>query len=290
MKSGNRRKRRKEYLLDVKVQRQGRLRRRLRVGVGLLGTLIVLTLSCYGLYRLAKFTVHRLVYENPRFAITQIIVDNDGVLTPPQVAQLAGVQIGDNLLGLDLDQVRRNLEMIPLVRRVEVRRMLPNQLRIRLEERTAVARLHVSSRQLNDAVFWVDRSGVVIKPLKLTDGTVIQPQMPRPAPLLTGVSLADVRVGRQVESEQIYRALELLDQLEQAAVGTMVDVEKIDLSRPRQLALTTRQGAVVKLDVEDFSQQLRRLGVIFQWAQQRQKAVQTVDLTVPRGVPVTFLN
>jgi hypothetical protein len=44
------------------------------------------------------------------------------------------------------------------------------------------------------------------------------------------------------------------------------------------------------LDVEEFPQQLRRLGVILRWAQQRQKAVQMVDLTVNRGVPVTFVN
>jgi hypothetical protein len=114
--------------------------------------------------------------------------------------------------------------------------------------------------------------------------------MPRPVPTLTGVPFADLRVGRQVESEQIYRALELLDKLDQAVAGSLIEVEQIDLSKPRQLVLTTRQHTQVKLDVEDFPQQLRRLGVILRWAQQRQKAVQVVDLTVNRGVPVTFVN
>jgi hypothetical protein len=104
------------------------------------------------------------------------------------------------------------------------------------------------------------------------------------------VTLADARVGRQVESEQIYRALELLDKLDQAVAGSLLEVEQIDLSKPRQLVLTTRQRTTVKVDVEDFPQQLRRLGVILRWAQQRQKSVQVVDLTVNRGVPVTFVN
>jgi hypothetical protein len=72
--------------------------------------------------------------------------------------------------------------------------------------------------------------------------------------------------------------------------GSLLEIEQIDLSKPRQLVMTTRQHTTVKLDVEEFPQQLRRLGVILRWAQQRQKSVQMVDLTVNRGVPVTFVN
>ena len=129
-----------------------------------------------------------------------------------------------------------------------------------------------------------------MKPMKLADGTLLQPEMPRAVPMLTGVSLADVRVGKQVASEQIYRALALLDRLDQAVAGSLLEIEQIDLSKPRQLVMTTSQHTTVKVDVEEFPQQLRRLGVILRWAQQRQKQVQMVDLTVSRGVPVTFVN
>ncbi len=290
MKLGNRRKKRPEYLLDVKVQTRGRALARLRVTVVVIVAVGVLVMTCYGLYRLVMSSADRLVYNNPRFAIQQIVVDNDGVLTPERVVQFAGVQVGQNLLSLDLSQVRNNLEMLPLVRAVEVRRMLPNRLFIRVDERIAMAQLRVPTRELVNSVFYIDRAGVVMKPIKLADGTVLQPQMPRPVPTLTGVPLTDLRVGRQVESEQIYRALELLDKLDQAVAGSLMEVEQIDLSKARQLVLTTRQHTQVKLDVEDFPQQLRRLGVILRWAQQRQKSVQVVDLTVNRGVPVTFVN
>jgi cell division protein FtsQ len=288
MKLGNRKKRRGEYLLDVKVQTRGRSLRRIRAATALVVGLSLIVLTSYGIRWLVRATIHRLVYDNPRFAIRQIVVDDNGVLTPERVVQFAGVQIGQNLLSVNLDQVRSNLEMLPLVRSVEVRRMLPDRLFIRVAERTAVARFRVASRELGDETFYIDRAGFVMKTLKLGDGTRLQPQTPRPAPVLTGVTLADARVGRQVESEQIYRALELLDKLDQAVAGSMLEVEQIDLSKPRQLVLTTTQHTMVKVDVEDFPQQLRRLGAILRWAQQRQKSVQIVDLTVNRGVPVTF--
>jgi cell division protein FtsQ len=290
MKLGNRRKKRPEYLLDVKVQTRGRALRRLRVMVVLLLGLGLLSLTGYGMYRLTKGTIDRFVYNNPRFAIRQVVVDNDGVLTPERIVQFAGVQVGQNLLSIDLDRVRGNLEMLPLVRAVEVRRMLPDRLFIRVNERVAVARLRVPTRELGDTIFYIDRSGFVMKPVKLADGTLLQPEMPRSVPILTGVSLADARVGKQVESEQIYRALALLDKLDQAVAGSLLEIEQIDLSKPRQLVMTTSQHTTVKVDVEEFPQQLRRLGVILRWAQQRQKQMQMVDLTVNRDVPVTFTN
>src|ERR1035441_9482948 len=146
IKLGNRRKKRPEYLLDVKVQTRGRALARLRVTVTILVVLGMLVLTGYGISRLVKVTTDRLVYNNPRFAIHQIVVDNDGVLTPERVVQFAGVEIGQNLLSVDLDQVRNNLEMLPLVRGVEVRRMLPDRLFIRVNERVAVARLRVPTR------------------------------------------------------------------------------------------------------------------------------------------------
>jgi cell division protein FtsQ len=290
MKLGNRRKNRPAYLLDVKVQTRGRTLRRLRVALTVILALGLLGLTGYGIYRLGQATVNRLVYDNPRFTIHQIVVDDDGVLTPERVVQFADVQVGQNLLSIDLDQVRDNLAMLPLVRAVEVRRLLPDRLFIRVNERVAVAGLRVPTRELGDTTFYVDRSGFVMKPIKLRDGTMLQPQTPRPVPILTGASLADVCVGKQVGSEQIYRALELLDKLDQAVAGSMLEVEQIDLSKPRQLIMTTRQHATVKVDVEEFPRQLRRLGVILRWSQQRQKSVQMVDLTVTRGVPVTFVN
>jgi len=284
----NRRRRKDQYLLDVKVHTEARTRERVRWIAALLTAAAVIGASSYGLYRAARYGAAKLVFENPRFAIAQIQVHNDGVLTPQQVMRFGGVQVGQNIFAVNLRQVQRNLELIPLIKRVEVRRVLPQQLVITVDERVPVARLQPASRQLKDELFYVDRAGVVMKPIRLTDGTVIQPPTTRALPVLTGATLADVRVGRAVESEQIYRALELLENLEQSGVGAALEVETVDLSRPRHLTVTTRQQMVVRFDVQDFPRQLRRLNTILYWAQQRHQQVATVDLTVNRGVPVTF--
>ena len=91
MKPGNRRKKRPEYLLDVKVQTRGRALGRLRVVVAIAVSLGLLAAAGYGMYWSVKAAVNRFVYNNPRFAIRQIVVDNDGVLTPDRVVRFAGV-------------------------------------------------------------------------------------------------------------------------------------------------------------------------------------------------------
>ena len=285
IKIGNRRRKRNQYLLDVKVQTEGRLQSRVRWLTAVAAVIVVTGLIGYGMYRLVKYTAARLVYENPRFAITQVVVENDGGLTPPQLMGLAGVAVGQNILSLDLAQVQRNLEMVPIIRCVEVRRVMPAKLCIRVNERIAVARLKGA-----DTPLFIDRAGMVMTPLRLRDGTVVQPQAPGTLPVLTGMLPAEVRVGRQVQSEQIYRALELLDKVQQAAAGSMMEIATVDISKPRHLTLTTKQNTQVKFDVTGFQQQMRRLSAIMTWAAQRQKLVAAVDLTVARGVPVAFAN
>ena len=285
IKIGNRRRKRNQYLLDVKVQTEGRLRSRVRWLTAIAAVIAVTGLTGYGIYRLVKYTAACCVYENPRFAITQVVVENDGGLTAQQVMGLAGVAVGQNILSIDLAQVQRNLEAVPIIRCVEVRRVMPAKLFIRINERIAVARLKAADAQL-----FIDRAGMVMTPLRLRDGTVVQPQAPGALPVLTGFLPADVRVGKQVQTEQVYRALELLDKVQQAAAGSMMEIATVDISKPRHLTLTTKQNTQVKFDVTGFQQQMRRLSAIMTWAAQRQKLVAAVDLTVARGVPVAFAN
>ena len=181
IKLSNRRRKRNQFLLDVKVQTEGRLRSRVRWLTAIAAVIAVTGLTGYGIYRLVKYTAACCVYENPRFAITQVVVENDGGLTAQQVMGLAGVAVGQNILSIDLAQVQRNLELVPIIRCVEVRRVMPAKLFIRINERIAVARLKAADAQL-----FIDRAGMVMTPLRLRDGTVVQPQAPGALPVLTG--------------------------------------------------------------------------------------------------------
>lgn len=287
---GNRRRRQQKYLLDVKVRREGQARARLRVAAGVLLLAGFVGVMGLGLYRSGRWTVGKLVYGNRQFTITEIAVESTGVLAPQVVTRFAGVAVGQNIFAVDLEEAQRNLEMISLVRRAEVRRVLPGKLVIRVEERVPVAQVQAASREGDGGLFYIDRSGVVIKPLRLADGTTLRPQTAAPVPTLTGVAPAELQAGRKMESDRVYSALSLLETMAESAAGAWLQPHRVDLSRPRQLVVITQQRTVVSFDTEDFPHQLRRLAVILSWARQRQKIVQTVDLAVSRSVPVTLAN
>ena len=56
VKISNRRRKRNEYLLDVKVQTEGRLRSHVRWLATIAAVIVVTGLTGYGVYRLVKYT------------------------------------------------------------------------------------------------------------------------------------------------------------------------------------------------------------------------------------------
>lgn len=283
-----RRKRKNQYLLDVSASGRADVKRRARAGGMLLGGLLLLAVVGGGLYAAGRWGVNRLVYENPRFAITDITVDSKGVIPRFVVLQFAGIKPGQNIFAVNIERAAQNLAMIPMVRRVEVRREMPNRLVIELEERLPVARVQGPTGLANPLPFFMDREGVIFKPIALSDGSVLQVPGLERLPLLVGVPATDLRVGKPLGSDQALRAVELMDKLAQSAAGALLEVDTIHVGRPRELQLVTKERMVVRLATEDFTPQLRRLVAIITWSDQRRRPLQMVDLTVPRGVPVTF--
>lgn len=277
-------------MLDVKVRSDYVWQERIQrlVVFGVVGLLIALVV--FGVYRVGRFGMQRFIYANPTFAISRIDVETDGNLGWKQITQLAGIEAGQNIFSVDLDRAKRDLELNPLIAGANVERQLPNRVRITLHERVPMAQICVQPfgearrGKLDPIVFYIDKHGVIMAAVQYNTNA----KNLKPLPALTGVKLADLRVGKTVQSPQVYAALDLLRELEVSTVGVRLDIERIDLARPDTLALITRTGETISFDPRHVTQGLRRLGVIMADAQRNRFALLTVDLTVQQHVPVTF--
>jgi cell division protein FtsQ len=257
-----------------------------RIERGTIFAAVVIALGLFGLalYWLIRFTADRFFYHNPDFALTQIEVETDGHLTRDQIVNLAGIRRGQSVFEVNLPQAKRDLELDPLIECAEVAREMPSRIRIVVTERVPLAQICVqpfgrNKSRLHPIVFYVDKHGVAMQAYTL--------KSPRLLPALTGVRLADLRVGKPIQSAQVFAALELVRQMELSRVGARLEVERIDLSRADALTAVTRNGETIAFDPQRVTQGLRRLGIILADVERSGMALSTVDLTVQQNVPVT---
>ncbi|HOX58291.1 MAG TPA: FtsQ-type POTRA domain-containing protein [Candidatus Paceibacterota bacterium] len=263
-----------------------------------LGTVFTVVFGLYLLYRTGEWALNRLLYENKSFAIEKIEVQTDGIIAVDQLRRWAGVKPGENLLELDLARVRRDLEMVPLVHSASVERILPRTLRICVEEREPIAQVNIPRPNpaggVGVAIYHLDAEGWVIMPLDPRQLETASNQPSNTLPVVAGVSASELQPGRRITSPPVQAALRLILAFDQSPMAGLVNLRRIDVSSREVLVVTTEQGSVITLGLNDvghqLDRQLRRWHTIFELGQQTSNAIATLDLAVTNNIPVRWLE
>jgi cell division protein FtsQ len=282
----------RKHVLDVKLRSDKVRATRARMAMVAVCVLFI-TISgisllwCGGAWALDKF-----VYENSTFAVQNVEVQTDGDLAPEQLRKWAGVKSGANLIALDLAAVKRNLELVPTVASVSIERILPRTLRIRVTERKPVAEVNVP--RLNGAngiavsVFQLDTDGFVMLPLDPRDRVISLAQIREQLPVVTGLNIYQLQAGHRIESPQAQAALQLLSAFARSPMAGLVDLQRIDVSSPNVIVVTTEQGSEITFGLENLEQQLSRWRQIYDLGQRNNKIIASLDLAVENNVPVRW--
>ncbi|MFO1478524.1 MAG: FtsQ-type POTRA domain-containing protein [Verrucomicrobiota bacterium] len=293
-KTRNRRLGRSQDVLEVKLRSSQVQAARTRLAAILLGVTFGSVLSLYVLWRSSEWLLNRLVYENSSFAIQEIDVVTDGVISPDQLRRWSGVKPGENLLALDLMHVKRELELMPAIQSASVERILPGSLRIRVEERVPVAQVNVPRPRAGGGielvVFQMDASGSVMLPLDPRQRAVPLNQAEDQLPVISGINLSELQPGRKIESPQTQAALELIDDFAGSPLAGIVELKRIDISAPDVLVVTTGQGSEVTLGLQEFEQQLLRWREVQQAGARMGRVIASLDLAVSNNVPVRWAD
>jgi cell division septal protein FtsQ len=291
-KPKNRRAPDREFGLDVKLRTSQTRAARMRI-VGVCVTVVFsLAFIALVLWRGGQWALNGLIYENDAFAIQQIDVQTDGVLTSEAIRTWARVKTGENLMALDLMRVKRDLEWQPPIQFVAVERVLPHTLKVTVNEREPVAQTIVTLVHLNgaldQAVYDFDEEGYVMRPLDPRWRSAPPPANER-LPILVGVPPAEPQPGKRVASPQIRAALALVCEFDHSRMTGLVEIERIDVSEPEVLKVTTSQKAEITFSLSQFDVQLRRWREIYDWYQKSGKAIATLDLSIDNNLPVHWV-
>ena len=284
----------RDQVLDVKLRSSQVRAARTRMGAIVLGAAFAAIFGLYLAYRTSNWVLNRLVYENKAFAIQELDVQTDGVISLDELRRWTGVKPGANLLALDLARVKRDLELVPLVQAVSIERILPRTLRIRITEREPIAQINVPRlRQgggVDLAVYQLDADGYVMVPLEPRQRAIPLNQPGDALPTVCGVNSSELQPGRRIGTPQVQAALRLILAFEQSPMAGLVDLRRVDVSSPEALVVTTGQGSEVTFGFADLDQQLRRWHDIFDLGQTMSKAIGTLDLAVTNNIPARWLE
>jgi len=227
------------------------------------------------------FVLDRVLYNNPHYALQKIEIEPHDRFSPRLIRQAAGLEPGQNLWGLNLRQIARDLEKLPNVSSARVERHFPDRVSINISERVPVVRIDGLNIDLGTReTFYLDRDCFVLKP---------RPDEPPPQlPLVIGLTDAELEAGMKLDRTSLTRALEILDGIDHSELRNTMDVSRIDLSNPLSITMETHQGMIITFRLDYIDQQLQRLLQIVDYADKQQRALQTVDLTPDINVPITF--
>jgi cell division septal protein FtsQ len=284
----------RRHVLDVKLRSSQRRQLRFRRFTLLTGCILLTVAGGFGLWRGSEWALQHLLYENPAFAIHHLDVETDGVIAREQIRRWAGVKLEDNLLALDLERVKRDLELAPVIQSAAIERLLPHTLRIRVTEREPIARFFYPRVPANGVpergTCLVDVHGMVMTPLEPAQRSTPAIGPSDALPVLIGVPAIELRPGYMVESLQVRAALQFIRDFEHSSMAEVLALKEVDLTVPGILQVTTSHGTELVFGFGDTGIQLRRWRAIHDHVQRSGKHITWIDLSVSNNVPARFVD
>lgn len=239
--------------------------------------LIVLVLAACGF---AGAEVVRYLLFNPKYAVEHIVVRGNQKMSREKIVNLSSLREGENIFQTRIHRAKERLSRLPLVERVSVSRFMPNMIVIEVVERIPRARISGASR------FLADYSGAVLSRASCED--------PDKLPLIVGVDTAPLSVGMRCSQDAMTKAMRALQLCQSSQLSGLVEVERIDSSKPSDIRLYlkpgdyTKEGCEVPLGGNDFEQKLANLAEILSSAKKDGKKVRWAEHVTLNRVVVRF--
>ena len=272
---------RQHSLLEVTARPDKEQRRQARRKMGAAFKAIFLVTLASSVVFGSKFVLKKLVWENPSYALDDIRVTTDGLLTRAQILEIMEIQDGKNIFTVDLAKSRKALDLLPQVERVDLRRVLPSRIDVRISERQPIAWVAPSADTelgVDGKAFLVDTRGYVMRTRKILPEHLA-------LPILIGVVMEDVAPGQKLPTAEAFSAVELI---KLSADDLRWQPRVVDVSKGYCLLVTDQRKAKVTFGFDNIEGQLSRLRQIIDYVEPTQREFQSVNLMLERSVPIVF--
>ena len=280
IRASNKRIRKQQHLLDVKIRKSKEQSRVFWSVVWGTCKCAVAAALLIGGYIGGKRGLQVYVWENPDYMLSEIRYSTDGTLTRTDVVGVSGLAEGTNIFLIDLARARDAINALPQVDRVEIERQFPSRVSIKIAERKPIA--WVTKRADEDpstsaTAFLIDARSVAMKPRGVLQQYIH-------LPIISGFPVENLADGHRAPNYEIQAALELV---RLNAENTKWQITTIDVSTGYCLKVTDNRRIQITFHLDKLEQQLDRLNRLFDRIGARQKELQTVNLFGERNTYAT---
>jgi cell division protein FtsQ len=211
--------------------------------------------------------------------INNIEIEGAKRLSPSVLLQQARLGPGLNLLAVRPGQVERALMAHPWIAKAEVSRKWPHSLHLKIQERDPVA-----LAQIGEELLYMDRQGMVFKPLSPGD--------PHNFPVITGLTPEQFRHAAGDLPEVVAQAFSLMEVLKKTPPPlNLENISEIHADLEQGFTLYANGvGVALDLGLKDYSEKLQKFAQLWPVLVQKGLVAKTgrINLNYPRRVLVTL--
>jgi len=237
-----------------------------------------------GVYR----GIDSFLFESPKFLLRHISYETDGDLPKERIVKHSGVEIGGNILRVDLQDVRQQiLDELPQVNEVNVVRDLPGDLSIKINERVPVAWLNgiddIGAEKKNKGGILLDVNGHAF----LCEGSASRYDF---LPVIFSEEALHMEAGQRIHALTVLRGLYLVANFSTAFQASSVRLRSLRSETDYSLIGYLNTNAEIIFGLNEIDRQIGDLKLLLNEATRRGKVLAAANVMVKKNTPVKFAN
>lgn len=214
------------------------------------------------------------LFKTPVFKVRNIVVNGNSVVFEEELVELSGVNIGDNLLKLNIRQINENILVNPYIETSKIRRTILGSVYITVSERKAAG---IASFRNKYATF--DKKGVIIELIDSMEGMNL--------PLIQGLEIQNALPGKTMEilnKRKLDAFSIIINNISNSGLSDIIN--EIDLNNLVSVVLKTVHGISIKIGtIENIGRKLAASKAIIEQDILKKGIKGTLDLSF-NGNPV----